>query len=688
MRQLSDDAVEIYEGLNLIFGPPGRGAFAFSHGNYSASEGGDNAPGRAFFFPNTDEGRIRYANSAANASEEGRNAYLNSALWDEEMLKVKLAPLTMSGDKPVVPLSFPVLWCDVDHDDYNRELLETLRRKGSLINTSGGRTKKGKAKFHVRVLLNEPITDVDEFYQLNMWLSRALGGEKYAPVSWLTTPGTKRYKPDYPGGVGEVKLVHKRVMGAWTVKELKQELKKVCDAPDAGELTGRTDGGLEEEPFNLGKKEYLRIKRLVRQADPGDGAGRYNQTYKLVRSCAEAGLSKGNALWALTQHEPTVNKHRGQLGRLVAEVQRCWPVTKVEQKARVEYSKLPGLDGEFDLDWLMKQDLPELQWCVPGLIPEGVGLLVSPPKTGKSWLVLGIALACAAGGYALGKIKVDQRPVMYMALEDSHLRLKNRSKALLNGEKSPKMTYRLNVNLESPEGPIQTIVDWLEQNRGALVIVDTLGKIKPADSGKGNSFSQDYKYMSLFKQAVAMVPGTTILLVHHTRKTADDNFVNMVSGTQGVAGSVDFIMSLQRKAEGRDAVLSVTGRDVEGGDFTLTTPGGGAEGIHWTLQGDSLDESARVTEKTSGAAGRIQTNTDRVLEFVQNRCKITPDAESVTNEDPQVRGHNTEQVKSVMTGDVVMSLGITPESARVYLNRLVNAGKLDRAGRGSFRPVG
>lgn len=53
-------------------------------------------------------------------------------------------------------------------------------------------------------------------------------------------------------------------------------------------------------------------------------------------------------------------------------------------------------------DRLEAMHFPALQWAVPGLIPEGYGLLVAPPKVGKSFMVAGIGLEAARGGRALG----------------------------------------------------------------------------------------------------------------------------------------------------------------------------------------------------------------------------------------------------------------------------------------------
>ena len=54
----------------------------------------------------------------------------------------------------------------------------------------------------------------------------------------------------------------------------------------------------------------------------------------------------------------------------------------------------PTHDGEY----LDQQVFPDPTWRVPGIIPEGCCILSGHPKIGKSFLVLGIALAAARGG--------------------------------------------------------------------------------------------------------------------------------------------------------------------------------------------------------------------------------------------------------------------------------------------------
>ncbi|HTF48223.1 MAG TPA: AAA family ATPase, partial [Pseudonocardia sp.] len=85
-------------------------------------------------------------------------------------------------------------------------------------------------------------------------------------------------------------------------------------------------------------------------------------------------------------------------------------------------------------DDLMAVEFPAPNWAVPGLIAEGVTLLVGPPKVGKSWLALNLGVSLAAGTPALGLIPVEAGPVLYLALEDTPRRLQNRMRKVLAGQ--------------------------------------------------------------------------------------------------------------------------------------------------------------------------------------------------------------------------------------------------------------
>jgi AAA domain/FaeA-like protein len=305
--------------------------------------------------------------------------------------------------------------------------------------------------------------------------------------------------------------------------------------------------------------------------------------------------------------------------------------------------------------WLDAQNFPPLQWTVPGIIPEGFGLLVAPPKAGKSWLAADIGLASAAGGVALNRLRVGQRPVLYLALEDGHRRLQDRFRKIMANQALPE---HINVIIHAQTHEVIPMIDgFLEHQQGAaLVILDTLGKVKPPKASYEDSYSSDYRIGSRLKQAVDSSPGSTLLVVHHSRKAESADFVDNVSGTQGIAGSADFVLVLSRKRHADDAVLAVTGRDIAECEYGLTTNGG-----LWSLDGSTLSEAARSVENR-----REQKQLgDRALD---------------------VLGLVTQQ-RETKASDVAEKLGIDQHQARTYLSRLADSGRIRKMGRGVYGAV-
>jgi hypothetical protein len=312
------------------------------------------------------------------------------------------------------------------------------------------------------------------------------------------------------------------------------------------------------------------------------------------------------------------------------------------------------LAGMFNGAWLDTQEFPPLEYAVPGIIPEGFGLLVSPPKAGKSWLVCGIGLACATGGLALGRIEVDKRPVLYLALDDGQRRLQSRCRRILCGQPIPGGIHF--VTKARPSEVIPMISEFLERYKGEtpMIIVDTLGKARALRPPGADLYAWDYAIGTLFKDAIDASPGATLLVVHHTRKMESSDFVDSVSGSQGVAGSADFVLVLSRKRHEDAAVLSVTGRDMAEGEYALTADGG-----LWRLDGTDLATAAETAD-----ARRSATQLgDAILDVL-----------SVVRESDDL----------VTPAIVAAKLGMDPKTASKYLTRLDDRGDIIKAGRGKY----
>ncbi|MCT9092623.1 AAA family ATPase [Streptomyces sp. ASQP_92] len=220
-------------------------------------------------------------------------------------------------------------------------------------------------------------------------------------------------------------------------------------------------------------------------------------------------------------------------------------------------------------DELMATQFPDPKWAVPGLISEGVNLLAGPPKVGKSWLSLGLALSVAAGGTAMDSVPVEGGPVLYLALEDTARRLQTRMRKLLGTDRAPASLTLATSCPPLPQGGNEAIAQWCERNPEArMVVIDVFAKMRGASAPGASAYDADYAAVGHAKR-IADHYGIAVVLVHHVRKAASDDFLAEVSGTNGLAGAADATLVLKRSRGQADGVLHVTGRDVDEAEYAL-----------------------------------------------------------------------------------------------------------------------
>ena len=292
---------------------------------------------------------------------------------------------------------------------------------------------------------------------------------------------------------------------------------------------------------------------------------------------------------------------------------------------------------------LLDEVLPPVREIVPGFIAEGLTLIGGKPKLGKSWLLLGTAIAVSMGGVALGIIPVEQGDVLYLALEDNKRRLQKRLAQLLpTGGKPERLHYDLNCR-RLDDGGLDDIRSWIGSvPTPRLVIVDVLNKVRPLQ--KGNEGIYDYDVRSLVGlQELAAEFGLAIVVVHHTRKAEADDPFDCLSGSTGLTGTADTTLVLARDSQG--TTLYGRGRDIEEIESALAfdkTTG------QWTLLGEAAD--VRRSDERSA-----------ILQVLR-------------------------EVKDPMSPkDIMIAANLDSRNALdVLLYRMVKAGEIEKVGRGSY----
>jgi hypothetical protein len=145
--------------------------------------------------------------------------------------------------------------------------------------------------------------------------------------------------------------------------------------------------------------------------------------------------------------------------------------------------------------------------------------------------------------------------------------------------------------------------------------------------------------------------------LHHDRKANTDDFVESISGTNGIAGAADTLLVIARPRNEAEGLLKITGRDVDEGEYGVKLVEGS-----WTLMGDNLREAARSARTVHATAGLGERSSD-IVEYV--------------NDHPG----------GVRAETIVAAFDMTPADARTYLRRLYDSGRIARPQRGLYTPV-
>ena len=179
------------------------------------------------------------------------------------------------------------------------------------------------------------------------------------------------------------------------------------------------------------------------------------------------------------------------------------------------------LNKGIDMKALMKEVIPPMKWAVQPILPEGLVILAGAPKAMKSWTCLLLAYAIANGFDFMGH-NVPKGDCLYLALEDSKRRLKDRTMKL-GLDKMPKAPT---TDVEAPYlgmGLEESLQDWInEVSNPRLIIIDTLAKVKQRTSKRsGTAYDHDSEMLRDI-QKLAIQNNVCILFVSHLGKAQQD----------------------------------------------------------------------------------------------------------------------------------------------------------------------
>ena len=281
--------------------------------------------------------------------------------------------------------------------------------------------------------------------------------------------------------------------------------------------------------------------------DSPDAAERKRRMDKLCRLAVD---ERGQGGWGIPPE------------RFQAALHACRDAWKADPVGFIEQNVETG--SWFSSAALMAHPLPELYYLVEGFLPQGLVLLASPPKYGKSWLALQLCLAVSRGEPFLG-MPARQATCLYLALEDGKQRLQKRLTRLAGADAGSRALYFETRASTIADGLLVYLESFVARHPDCrLVVIDTLQKVRGESAGSSSAYAADYADIGALK-AFADRMGLCLVLVHHLRKMSDDaDPFNRIAGSNGIFGAADAALVLTRaKREDAQTTLDLTGRDVE-----------------------------------------------------------------------------------------------------------------------------
>lgn len=210
-----------------------------------------------------------------------------------------------------------------------------------------------------------------------------------------------------------------------------------------------------------------------------------------------------------------------------------------------------------------KATFPPMRWVVPGLIPEGLAVIFSAPKTGKSFWAVQVAMAVAQGKQLFGHWQPEKGRVLCIDLEQV-VGVQMQGRLRRHGVAAD--GYQTQVADDWPrigDGCLEEMDIFLEENPDCrLVVVDVWTNIKPVIKRGLNAYDAEYDYVKQLR-GLFLRRHACCIVVHHDRKGSDGGITEQASGSKALTGGANALLWLQRPVGETDGTLTVTGRDVE-----------------------------------------------------------------------------------------------------------------------------
>ena len=359
------------------------------------------------------------------------------------------------------------------------------------------------------------------------------------------------------------------------------------------------------------------LKKLLQRHPEGGGpyGGRDNALtacvgyYRSTRLHINFALS-GILDWNRTYCDPPMEEHE-----VTEKVARAWadwkdsdlpPLTPAMLREELAVKVAPEPELEIWNWWRFKeegQNCPEQEWIAENMvIHKGLHFIAAASGSGKSWLGIDLAIACASGRPWCNFIETTPAKVLYINEEINLKQFWGRF-CMMHNTDLPNLHIIQKKNTKVDKRyHVDALVKYIKDNDIQLVVVDTFVRVHGMDENDNGAVAKLY---DRFQELIDA--GAAVVILHHNKKLAPGTAITQdtMRGASDLAAQADMVLSINHDIEAKTYdVRTVKHRHIGEDDW-----------VHFVYRLNT-DEPGQIALQQITTAGSETEVLDRVAQYV------------------------------------------------------------------------
>lgn len=282
------------------------------------------------------------------------------------------------------------------------------------------------------------------------------------------------------------------------------------------------------------------------------------------------------------------------------------PLTPEMLRAELEKKIEPEPQLEIWNWWKFKEEglnCPDQEWIAENvIIHKGLHFISAASGSGKSWLGIDLAIACASGRPWCNFIDTTPARVLYINEEINLKQFWSRF-CMMHPSDIPNLhiIQKKNTKIDKPYH-VEALVKYIKEHEIQLVVVDTFVRVHGMDENDNGAVAKLY---DRFQELIDA--GAAVVALHHNKKLAPGTAITQESmrGASDLAAQADAVLSIHHDIEAKTYdVKTVKHRHIGEDDW-----------VHFVYRLNTDEPGAISIEQVTTAGGETEM-LDRIVQYV------------------------------------------------------------------------